>query len=313
MLEFGARQLPEKDLVSALRFAHSHLPPLIALQHELRALVGKPKRTNALLRVPPLHLTEAVHKLIYEDARALYRDNPEYKKAERGAAQKNLLSKLKDAPELQSLSLSERELVPAAAEIVTKRAIRSVVTDAAATSPSTNVDPMDGRPIIGKKKSAQSVYISADGAACRPDGRATTAIRRLAAEVDVLPLVHGSALFSRGDTQVVCTATLAPANQGPQLASQQMNWQARPPTPGSPAAAAKAAPPVAWGSGAEGERKAFFLHYDFPPYCNNEVCGLENFCTLFNNLSLCRLGRLAVPPIAGCWATVPWPSARWRQ
>jgi polyribonucleotide nucleotidyltransferase len=85
-----------------------------------------------------------------------------------------------------------------------------------------------------------------DARACRPDGRGTTDIRPLRCEVDVLPVVHGSAIFSRGNTQVLCTATLGPLDQ-----AQVM----RPPG----------------GGGQEVRNKNFFLHYDFPPYSTNET------------------------------------------
>ena len=61
--------------------------------------------------------------------------------------------------------------------------------------------------------------------------------------MDALPLVHGSAIFTRGDTQVVCTATLGPLD----------NAQLLRPLSG------------------DVEKKNFFLHYDFPPYCTNET------------------------------------------
>ena len=51
----------------------------------------------------------------------------------------------------------------------------------------------------------------------RPDGRAVTEIRRLAAEVDLLPRVHGSGMFTRGQTQILNACTLAPLSEAQRL------------------------------------------------------------------------------------------------
>ena len=91
-------------------------------------------------------------------------------------------------------------------------------------------------------------FIVTDSTGCRPDGRSTTSVRRIQCEVDVLPApVHGSSLFSRGDTQVVCTATLGPLELGQTLRPATLRLSDVP------------------------ERKPFFLHYDFPPYSTNET------------------------------------------
>ena len=51
----------------------------------------------------------------------------------------------------------------------------------------------------------------------RPDGRAITQIRPLAAEVDIIPRVHGSAMFTRGQTQICNVTTLAPLSEAQRL------------------------------------------------------------------------------------------------
>ncbi len=50
----------------------------------------------------------------------------------------------------------------------------------------------------------------------RPDGRAVTQIRPLAAETDIIPRVHGSAMFTRGQTQICTVTTLAPLSEVPE-------------------------------------------------------------------------------------------------
>ena len=77
------------------------------------------------------------------------------------------------------------------------------------------------------------------------DGRSRTAVRTLACSPDVLPSVHGSSFFQRGDTHVLCTTTLG----------TRMD--------------AKTYFPI---NGAKEEKsEMFYLHYDFPPYCTGET------------------------------------------
>ena len=76
----------------------------------------------------------------------------------------------------------------------------------------------------------------------RPDGRAITQIRPLAAEVDIIPRVHGSAMFTRGETQVLSACTLGALGE-----VQKID-----------------------GLGME-DQKRFMHHYNFPPYCVGET------------------------------------------
>jgi len=72
----------------------------------------------------------------------------------------------------------------------------------------------------------------------RPDRRLFDEIRQITIETSVLPRVHGSALFTRGETQALVTATLGTQDDGQRLESY------------------------------EGEKKKpFMLHYNFPPFC----------------------------------------------
>ena len=76
----------------------------------------------------------------------------------------------------------------------------------------------------------------------RPDGREVTEIRPLAAEVDFLPRTHGSALFTRGETQALSVATLGALNENQRLDGLDIE-----------------------------EEKRFMLHYNFPPYSVGET------------------------------------------
>ena len=78
----------------------------------------------------------------------------------------------------------------------------------------------------------------------RADGRGVRELRNIVCSPDVLPVVHGSCFFQRGDTHVLCTATLGSKND------------------------AKTFKPI---NGAPERADSFILHYDFPPYCTGEV------------------------------------------
>ena len=312
MLEIGASQLPEAQLVEALRFAHDSTLQLLQLQDELRRLAGRPKRVVSLPLPSPSTLS-AVRDLILADARAMYQVHG-FKKAQRGNAQRLLALRVSEelAPRL---STSDRGTLGAAIDSVIKEALRGLVHDAAAAAaaePAAGsgehaategaplrraVNPLTGVPLPPSgtgaggsavrgggadgaasaptaQQAAEVIEAEADAAAaasashtpptgapalplvpvdaerCRPDGRSTTDIRHIIGAVDVLPApVHGSALFSRGDTQVLCTVTLGPTDRALHLRSAAI----------SPAVAAASPRP----------RKHFFLHYDFPPYSTN--------------------------------------------
>eukprot|EP00871_Galdieria_phlegrea_P005381 jgi/Galph1/5844/GphlegSOOS_G4415.1 len=77
----------------------------------------------------------------------------------------------------------------------------------------------------------------------RCDGRYSDELRPLRAEVEVLPVVHGSSIFERGDTQVVCVTTVGPTERALKLQS--------------------------YAGGAKVNK--FMVHYRFPPYCNGQT------------------------------------------
>jgi polyribonucleotide nucleotidyltransferase len=262
MLEAGAHQLPEGDFVRALRAAHAALQPLLELQDVLKRLAGKDKKPLPLQTVPDKVL-DFVRGVAFEDAREIFRQHG-FKKQQRGNAQRLLFIKIREALDQAGL---ETKYTSVAGDTVMKAALRSLVVDAAAASTPAAVNPFTGQVLaaIGrvegeaKAEATTAVVPSAppssddgllaqynvfDGENCRPDGRSTTQIREIKCDINVLPSAHGSSVFSRGDTQVVCTATLGPVSQAQLVRPMGGNVT---------------------------NRKAFFLHYDFPPYCTNET------------------------------------------
>jgi len=169
MVEGGAKEAQEEDVLKAISFAHEALKPVIAIQKELQEKCGKPKRD-----VPQPELSEEITKTVasYKDqiAEALKIKIKQDRYAKIDEIKEELKEKLltDDSTYEQKLQLSN--------EI---QEIKSNIMSAS---------------ILKEKK--------------RIDGRGPTDIRQITSEVGFLPRVHGSSLFTRGETQALVTATL---------------------------------------------------------------------------------------------------------
>ncbi|HLM71279.1 MAG TPA: polyribonucleotide nucleotidyltransferase, partial [Polyangiaceae bacterium] len=207
MVEGGASEATENDIIDALMFAHETAQPVLELIEKLRAAVGKPKREftapqldpNVRARVSAIvdgPLSEATRvtnkKARYEGYSALKKQLTE-----------TLLSEL--GPEKY---LPVERLVKAEFEERKAFVVRSYVLD--------------------EQK--------------RIDGRDTRTIRPIVCEAGLLPRVHGSALFQRGETQAIVTTTLGTSTDEQKI------------------------------DGLMGETwKRFYLHYNFPPFSTGET------------------------------------------
>ncbi len=206
MLEGGARIVDEDTLLEALYMAHDAMAPIFEMQQELKRLAGKPKRAFKPKELDPGILAavkDAAGKAI-EQALAV-----KEKKARREAMH---AAEAKVVAELAEGSGSRFEgrasEVVEAFEKVERTIVRLAVVD-------------HDR---------------------RIDDRKSTEIRQLAAQVSVLPRTHGSALFTRGETQVLATATLGTSSDEQKIDALL------------------------------GERyKKFMLHYNFPPFSTGEA------------------------------------------
>jgi polyribonucleotide nucleotidyltransferase len=205
MVEGWCKEVPEHIVCDALFFALAQAQPLIDLQEKLRAAVGKPKREF----VPPKKdetLVARVKELAHEkvgQAMAMRIKQERY----------GTLNKVHD-------------------ELVT--------TLCAEGQPWHKKDKdVDAAYESLKKKHARELTLSTG---LRIDGRRTTDIRQVTCEVGLLPRVHGSSLFTRGETQALVSATV-----GTELDSQRIE-------------------------GLNGETvKRFMLHYNFPSYSTGET------------------------------------------
>ncbi|CAL0317284.1 unnamed protein product [Lupinus luteus] len=205
MIDVQAREITEKDLESALRLAHPEAIKFIEPQIRLAAKAGKSKKEYKLSMLSD-KTVEKVAKLAEASIEEVFTD-PAYGKFERGEALENITQDVRKVFEEEGDEESLKVL-PKAVDTVRKKVVRK--------------------------------RIIAEG--FRLDGRHLDEVRPLYCEAGILPMLHGSALFNRGDTQVLCTVTL-----GAPTDAQHLDSLVGPPT------------------------KRFMLHYSFPPFCINEV------------------------------------------
>ncbi len=200
MVEGGAAECSEEILVEALKFAHTHIKGIIALQKKLGSIAGKPKRE---FKVEHGNLKDAIFNIIsgkIENALFLQ------KKLERQQALEALFNEC-----IQNLNTADKDIsleIANAFDKVVKKIMRET--------------------IIRK--------------GVRVDGRKPDEIRPITCMIGILPRVHGSALFTRGETQALVATTLGTSEDEQKIDSL------------------------------EGEiYKTFMLHYNFLPFSVGEV------------------------------------------
>ncbi|MBB5184483.1 polyribonucleotide nucleotidyltransferase [Faecalicoccus acidiformans] len=209
MVEAGAKEVSEEDMLAALMFGHEQIKKLCAFQEEIVAACGKTKR-----EVPLYTVNEDLDREVRNSFETKIRDAVSIKeKLERYGKIDELTEEAVQMVEAKEYA-SEADKNKAVKE--TKEICRSIEAD-------------EVRRLIIEDK-------------VRPDGRAIDEIRPLNSQVDLLPRVHGSALFTRGETQVLSTTTLGAINEN-QIIDDLT----------------------------EVETKRFMHHYNFPPYCVGET------------------------------------------
>jgi polyribonucleotide nucleotidyltransferase len=179
MVECGAKELPERLMVEALRFGHEQMQPIIALQNQMRESLGRPKADYKSFAVSS-EVVAAVRGRLNGRITAIF--NSMFDRDARNIALDEL----------------EEEIV---AEIIEQFSGETV------EARGVPIDPLQIKEAFhGELKAEVRGRILKDG--LRPDGRSLTQIRPLSAETGLSPRAHGSGLFSRGETQVLTIATL---------------------------------------------------------------------------------------------------------
>ncbi len=200
MIEGSANELPEEDFIAALRVAQENVKVICEKQEELRAVCGKEKRAYELCLAKP-ELLEIGYEIAGDRIEeAIYAPSKVERQKKVGALRDEVEAAIKERhPEATDFDVEQ------VFEYIQKKAFRISIME--------------------KDK--------------RADGRALKQLRPLTAEVNVLPpVVHGSAMFARGETMSLCLATLAPMEE-----RQYMDNY----------------------TGSVNEKR-FILHYNFPPF-----------------------------------------------
>ncbi|XP_021725109.1 polyribonucleotide nucleotidyltransferase 2, mitochondrial-like [Chenopodium quinoa] len=205
MIDVQACEISEKDLKAGLRLAHPEAVKYLEPQIRLASKAGKQKKEYRLSMMPETTM-EKIRKLSESRIEAIFSD-PTYSKFERGEALDQITQDVKKSLDEECDEESIQGLSKAV-DTVRKQIVRR--------------------------------RILKEGA--RVDGRRLDEVRPVYCESGNLPALHGSSLFSRGDTQVLCTVTL-----------------------GAPGDAQRLESVVGPSS------KRFMLHYSFPPFSINEV------------------------------------------
>jgi len=204
MIEAGAKQETEEVIVAAIEFGHEQIKKIVAAIEELVAKAGKPKRAFTAPEFDEAYYNELNAKVGERLKDAL--DTKTHGKIE----SYSLIKQIKDelATGLPADDPGAKKKLAHYYELMRERLFREQVT---------------------KER-------------IRPDRRAFDEIRAISIETKVLPRTHGSALFTRGETQALVTATLGTPDESQRLESY------------------------------EGEqRKNFMLHYNFPPFSVGET------------------------------------------
>jgi polyribonucleotide nucleotidyltransferase len=180
MVECGANEVSEADMLAALEYGHKALQPLIDIQIQMAAELGKPKRLYT-----PFTIDETVQAAVSANVTAKIEDifEKQYLKAEHNSA----LEELKNSVVIELAH--EDENVKAAVSLAFDDALRTQVRNR----------------ILER--------------GIRPDGRGLTDIRPIWCEVGISPRAHGSGLFTRGETQVLTLATLGTPRDAQELDS----------------------------------------------------------------------------------------------
>ena len=202
MVEGGGRSVPEEEMLAALFLAQEAARPVLDAQDEIARVVGKQKRS--LVVVPPdTTLIGRVHDLAADKLRAAFVIAAKH---ERGAAVAAAKQEVKTA--LAEEYAGREKEVGTVLEELESETLRALVV-------------RESR---------------------RVDGRGLADVRPISCEVNVLPRTHGSALFTRGETQALVVATLGTASDEQKV------------------------------DALIGEQyKKFMLHYNFPPFSVGEV------------------------------------------
>ena len=207
MVEAGANELPEATMLEAIELAHSEIKKIVAKIEELRKLVGKVKRVV---------VQEAIDAALTEQVRAL------------------VAGPIREAILIPNKSARQERLDQVLAETVAKLKSDEPNRDRHVKIIFHGLEYTEVRNMILEKR-------------VRADGRGPADIRPITCEVGVLPRAHGSAVFTRGETQSLAVVTLGTTDDEQRIDALEGEYM-----------------------------RTFMLHYNFPPFSVGEARPLRS-------------------------------------
>jgi len=207
MIEAGAKEVTDEEMVGAIMFGHEEIKKVCAFIENIQKEVGKPKRVMELYHIPE-ELDAAVKEYAYD--------------------------KLVEA--LNTFDRQEREKRQAEAEA-------DILAHFADIYPEQTREVKDSIYYIVKNIVRAKIFDKG----IRPDGRGLKEVRPIWCEHGVLPRVHGSAVFTRGQTQALTTCTLGMLDEAQRMEGLD-----------------------------EEEEKRYMHQYNFPGYCTGEAKALRS-------------------------------------
>ncbi|NCE78401.1 polyribonucleotide nucleotidyltransferase [Turicibacter sp. TS3] len=204
MVEAGAKEVPEEVMLEAIMFGHDAIKEIIRFQEQIVAEIGKEKMELNLYEIDP-----TINTRVREMAEAdMLKAIQVVEKHARQEAIDAVNARVIDVFEQEEVTEKELKQVKEVLNKIVKEEVRRLITD-------------------------EKV---------RPDGRQIDEIRPLSSRVDLLPRTHGSALFTRGQTQALSICTLGALNEHQMLDGLEVE-----------------------------ETKRFMHHYNFPPFSVGET------------------------------------------
>lgn len=207
MVEAGANELSEDVLLKAILFGHEEIKKIVAFIEEIKKAAGKPKKEVAL-KLTPAEISKAVKEYATDKVASIYKT---FVRAEREANEEAVTKEIME--HFSTIYPDDMGFVADAIYSMKKEFVRNRITNE-------NV---------------------------RPDGRGLSDIRDIWCEVGLLPRVHGSAVFTRGQTQALTTATLGTISEVQKLEGLDDEYF-----------------------------KRYMHHYNFPPYSVGEARPMRN-------------------------------------
>ena len=207
MIEAGANEVPDEIMLDAIKLAHEEIKKVVTFIEKIKQEIGKPKASYKSFDVPAEMFEELKERFNDKVYAALQTTDKVVRDENMAKVEEEIKAYYIEAHGEDAYVAAKKDI----AEIVYRL----------------------------EKKNVRNMIINESK---RPDGRSFDEIRPLSAEVDLLPRTHGSALFSRGQTQVLSIVTLGPKSDEQTLDGLD-----------------------------EEETKRYIHHYNFPPYSVGEA------------------------------------------